>query len=103
MGRSQLKVFVGKGSGFTVPAEMTIREVGAVQEDLLTLLGRKNKRFELQMGSVVRIDTAAVQVLLSAKRTAEKAGRHIEFIDPSERCLEVTRQLGLDHDLFGQP
>lgn len=96
-----MEILSGKKSALDAPGEMTIRQVTALKEDLLSVLEKGKSKVVLKMDAVEQIDTAAIQVLLSAKKTAQKKGREFELQNPSETCQEVAIQLGLEGALFG--
>jgi anti-anti-sigma regulatory factor len=53
------------------------------------------------MDSVGHVDTAALQVLVSARRTAAALGRELVLARPSEAVRGVADRLGLERALFG--
>ncbi|MDH5527891.1 MAG: STAS domain-containing protein [Nitrospirota bacterium] len=93
---------LGNSSGVLVaPADMTIRLAAELAADLLSALkGKKAERLELKASDVEHIDTAALQVLLSAKRSAREQGREFVITNPSQAFRETAVQLGLDTALL---
>lgn len=83
------------------PETMTIHSAGDLRDDLLRVIKGRRKRLELRLGSVERMDTSAVQLLLAAKRTADGAGRDFVLSEPSTACREAVAKLGLEAALFG--
>lgn len=57
---------------------------------------------EIDLSQVSELDTAGVQLLLMAKREAEKANYRLDFIHHSAALLEVIELLNLGSD-FGDP
>ncbi len=96
-----MEILSGKKSALSAPGEITIRQVSALKEDLLAVLEKGKGKIVLKMDAVEQIDTAAIQVLLAAKKTAQKEGRAFELQNPSDTCQEVAIQLGLEGALFG--
>ena len=57
---------------------------------------------ELNLEGVSEIDTAGVQVLLVAKRAAEKRGKVFNITSHSEAVVQVFEMLNIAHE-FGDP
>lgn len=51
---------------------------------------------ELDLSSLVDIDTAGIQLLLALRRTREKAGTPVRIVHPSPSVLDAFRLVGLE-------
>ena len=50
----------------------------------------------LDLSDVTRCDTAGIQLLISAKRTAEEAGKGFLISEISEAVLETAKCIGVE-------
>ncbi|MBF0462033.1 MAG: STAS domain-containing protein [Magnetococcales bacterium] len=72
--------------------------------DLLLLLLRESlagegataEPLQVDLAEVTDVDTAALQVFVSARRTAEQAGRSLVLVSANEKVRERFRLTGLD-------
>lgn len=96
-----MKVLGNSSGALVAPADMTIRLAAELASDLLAALKGKDKKVELEASDVEHVDTAALQVLISAKRSAREQGREFVITNPSQAFRETAVQLGLDSALLG--
>ena len=80
---------------------LDIYAAGEVHAQLQQLL-RAHPRLELDLSRVEEIDTAGVQLLMSAKRTASAQGRTLRLVAHSPAVLE-TLELCQLLGFFGDP
>jgi len=75
-------------------AELTIYRAGEIKQQLQALL-QGGAAFEIDLSRVVEIDTAGVQLLMSAHREAQARGRALRFVRPSAAVDEALTLLAL--------
>ncbi|MFQ5509392.1 MAG: STAS domain-containing protein [Leptospirillia bacterium] len=95
-----MELLSDEGGKLSAPPDLGIQRVEALKKDLLEALGDARDQVVMSLKDVSRMDTAAVQVLLAAKKSADGLGRGFVLEDPSEACSELTKQLGLFSVLF---
>ncbi|MDH4228295.1 MAG: STAS domain-containing protein [Nitrospirota bacterium] len=86
------------------PEEMTILRAAELASDLLEVFGEPGGnpgRVVLKADDVAHVDTAALQILVSAGRSARERGGELVIQDPSPVFRETVEQLGLEKVLFG--
>lgn len=81
-----------------LPARITIHEVRALHQQLLAQIGAWE--LVLDGSRVEQVDTAGLQLILAARRSAEAAGGRLEWRPLPAAVLHATRALGLDGE-FG--
>lgn len=81
-------------SDIVLPATCGLREVGALKDGLLPHLDSEQV-VAVDAAAVERIDTAALQVLVSFVRERHAQARKIEWRGLNEAFLEAVRLLGL--------
>lgn len=74
-------------------AEFAISQVAEMTQTILTAL-REAKEVSLDLGAVGRIDAAALQVLLAARKEAEALGVSL-ILSASEPVLAYASSLGV--------
>lgn len=90
------------GGALVAPEELTIHLVEGLRDDLIAALRDEGGEgpITIVLDGVRVVDTAALQVLLSARRTAA-TGRGVAFERPAGPVVELAAQLGLEQPLFG--
>lgn len=68
---------------------MTIYTCGELKPRLLEELGAHPDAGELDLAHVVELDTAGLQVLLTARRFASDAGRELRLVNASHVVADV--------------
>jgi len=68
----------------------------------LTRVLSEQRDLRVNLAQVSEVDSSGVQLLLAAKRAAEKHGHSFELVAHSEAMLEVMELLQLSH-VFGDP
>ena len=87
-------------NGYLAAEQLTIHTAGQLKQELLAAIDTDGP-VTLVMDRVVQIDTAAIQLLLSARRTLTGSGRELTITQPSEAFLQTVSQLGLADALLG--
>ncbi|GEM_PF-2603788 len=83
-----------------LPAALVIRDVAAVAEALLASLAAG--ALVVNASAVDSVDTAGLQLLVAAERSARERGIAARWLGPSEPLVRAARALGVDHALsFG--
>jgi anti-anti-sigma factor len=72
-----------------IDGEMTVYSCGALKPQLLAQLTKHPDATELDLSRVIEIDTAGLQVLLTARRHARESGRDLSVRNPSRAVTEV--------------
>ena len=72
----------------TLEADLTIYNAVATRSQLLDAV-RKLKTLELDLSQVGEMDTAGFQLLVLAKREAQRLGRNLRIVAHSPAVLEV--------------
>jgi len=83
-----------KSVGVKLPAQFDIRVVREVHASLREELLR-SQGLQVDASAVQTTDTAALQLLLVARRAAQSAGHSFEWIETSEALRATSRLLGL--------
>ena len=84
----------------TIEGELTIRNGAALREQLRTALA-ENDEVELNMAAVSEFDSAGLQLLIAAKKSAVAAGKTLRFTDSSRPMVDVLDLYGLLDELMG--
>ena len=84
----------------TLPADLTIREVGELRDDWLrwvqeALADDASDTLPLLAAGVKQIDSAGTQLLLSLDRLALQQQRPLRLVAPSPALVEACAQLGM--------
>jgi len=82
--------------------ELTIHTAAELWPRLLREL-EANKTLRIGLADVTELDTAGLQLLLTARRDAERRGGAVEFADPSQPLLEALEIAALDGALRPMP
>ena len=80
----------------SVTGALTVAEVGALRTLLLEALG-ESPRVQVDLGQVVEIDVAGVQLLCAAHRLAASSGRLLEITAAGECVRQLVRGAGFTH------
>lgn len=75
-----------------VAGEMTVYTAAALKQDLLAAIARHDQAKLLDLSEVTEIDTAGLQLLLTARRHAANTGRELLLAEPS-RAVRSTLEL----------
>ncbi len=81
-----------------IDEELTIYQAGTIRDELKNLIAEHDS-IKLDLKNIERCDTAGIQLLYSAKITAEKLNRQLVFVNPSECLMELVNQTGMDSEL----
>ncbi|MDB6087476.1 MAG: hypothetical protein JWN85_260 [Gammaproteobacteria bacterium] len=84
-----------------VDGEMTVYTCGELKRQLLAHLTEHGDATELELSRVTEIDTAGLQILLTARRHAGELGREMRVANPSGAVLEVLELCRLTDLLAG--
>jgi len=75
--------------------ELTIYRAAELKATLLAALAGGNGAIEIDLGGVTEIDSAGVQLLLAARRSAQAAQRAFALVGESDAVADVFRLLDL--------
>jgi len=81
-----------------LPDNLDIRGVESLHEQLELALGA-GKNIKLLGRNVVRLDTAAIQVLIAFKKEVEIRHLKLKWIEPSSTVVDVFSFLALDAEI----
>lgn len=98
---SKAKKSPGKNAQLRVEGEMTIFRAAELKETMLAALEMANT-LEVNLSGVTEFDTAGVQLLMLAKKTAQAAERELRLTGHSPAVLEALELLHLV-SYFGDP
>ena len=84
-----------------IESEMTIYEAQDINTKLKQHIHACDK-IELGLEGVTELDTAGVQILLMAKRSAEQSGKAFHITSHSDAVVQVFELLNIAHE-FGDP
>lgn len=93
--------FDAKTGRLRITGELTIYQAAAAKAELLKAMDSGRLR-EIDLGAVTELDTAGLQLLLLAKRTAAERGEALQLVNHSEPVLDVLTLLNVDAAL-GDP
>ena len=79
-----------------VSGEMTIYTCGQLKPLLLAELAAHPDAIRLDLSQVVELDTAGLQLLMTARRFATEAGRDLKITQPSQVVADVLELCKLD-------
>ena len=94
------------GAVLKIGKSLSIHQVTALREELLSTL-EKHEQLVLALDEVETCDAAGIQLLCSARKTADAAGKIVMICSPSSAVLDVLREIGnnaqdfLDNEDFG--
>ncbi|MGA1874225.1 MAG: lipid asymmetry maintenance protein MlaB [bacterium] len=83
-----------KGICLGLEGELTIQGVSNLKETLLKHLSEESS-LEVNLEGVTHIDTAGLQILYAAQKTAVQQGKVLSLKRPSSAFLEAARLAGL--------
>lgn len=95
--RAGRKAAPAASGGLVLPAELTIYHAAALRAQFADALAAGQSRFDL--AQVTEFDSAGLQLLLAARRSAVQDGRAIEFANAPRVVLEVAATYALDERL----
>lgn len=94
--------FTAIGDGhFGLAGELCIFHAAELKPHLLEAL-EAGAECDIDLAQVTEVDTAGLQLLLGAKREAERRGCRLGFVNHSEPVLEALDLVNLARD-FGDP
>ena len=79
----------------SIDGALTINEVADLGKNLLASI-EANTSLSLDLSQVMDCDTAGIQLLLSAKKTAENLKKTFSVIYTSQSVLSTARQIGIE-------
>lgn len=79
--------------------ELTIASAAAVREQLLAAL-RNDAPLDIDLSAVDEFDSAGMQLLLAAKKSAELTGKALRLTHPSRAITDVLALFGLTDSLI---
>jgi anti-anti-sigma factor len=86
----------GNRARFAPTGALTIYEAPFLKAGLLQALAAGGE-LTVDLGGVEEMDTAGLQLLLLARREAQRANRPLRIASPSPGCREVLARYGLAH------
>ena len=84
-----------------IEGELTIVRAAALHAELLMLL-QDERNLDIDLSAVSEVDSAGLQLLLLAKRTALAHGSELRLLGHSPAVLELLQLFNLSH-YFGDP
>ncbi len=78
-----------------IKGELTVYESEIVRDELLICMSESDS-LALDLDNVNECDTAGIQLLCSAKKTAEKSGKYFSLSTISEVVREAAIRIGLN-------
>ena len=87
----------GKDTVVKVGATLSIYEVTALRDEIVSHLDTHG-RLILDLGAIVKCDAAGIQLLYSARKTADKKGKSVMIRNPSSAVSRVVDDLGGNMD-----
>ncbi len=80
-----------------LPAELRIVTVGAIREELLAALLRAGE-LTVNLGRVTSCDTAGLQVLVAARKSAERMGKTMRCVAIPAVVSQFAEDLGISFE-----
>ncbi len=77
-----------------IEGALSVYEVAELREKILAYL-EKNKELILDLDEVTECDTAGIQLLYSARKTAEEEGKTFTVTSASDPVFEAITRIGL--------
>ena len=78
---------------------ISVYEAASLREELLSYL-KENNELILDLSEVTECDTAGIQLLCSARITAEQEGMAFELTSVSDPVIDAMNRAGLNPDEF---
>lgn len=75
--------------------EWTINEAAQLRERLIACIDASGGACRLDMSAVSACDSAGVQLLLAARRSAQQRGHQLELLQPSDAVRQSLLRYGL--------
>lgn len=72
--------------------KLTVYEVEDMKKDLLTLLNSAKSELTLEMSEVEKLDMAAIQLLLSAAKSAKEQSCEFKLVNLNEQNIEALKK-----------
>lgn len=91
------------GATLNITGPVTIYEAAELREDLSACLD-EHPGMVLDLGGVEDCDTAAIQVLCAACKSAEHTGKPVSFQHPAKSVIQAAQRAGLvpEHPIFSK-
>jgi len=89
-------------AGLSLDGELTIYRAAELKELLLNALAAGSGDLEVDLSGVSEFDSAGLQLLMLAKKTAQQRGRELRLAGHSPAVLEVFELLNVAAH-FGDP
>jgi anti-sigma B factor antagonist len=77
-----------------IQGSLSIYEAAALREELLDRIAGETD-LELDLGGVTECDTAGLQLLYAARKTARKRDKHLRVVGAPQAVLDTLRSAGL--------
>ncbi|HEX8962017.1 MAG TPA: STAS domain-containing protein [Rhodocyclaceae bacterium] len=81
-----------------IDGELTIQTASARHAELLAALGSSDQ-LDIDLAGVVEVDSAGLQLLLAARKSALAAGKELRLVNASLTVLEALEFLALANQL----
>lgn len=82
----------------SLEGELTIYNAAETKSRLMDALGR-SEALDVDLSNVTEFDTAGLQLVMLAKREAERAGKALHYVNCSPMAREVFEFFNLDGQL----
>jgi anti-sigma B factor antagonist len=92
-----------KGRRMQIAGELTVYTATALYAEVLAALDKSARIEEMDLSAVTEIDTAGLQILLLARRSAQAAHRQLQVANPSPAVSGVLELLQLQDFVQGTP
>ncbi|MBW2107148.1 MAG: STAS domain-containing protein [Deltaproteobacteria bacterium] len=91
------------GATLSITGSMTIYDASELRQHLLACL-EEHPGMILDLSGVEDCDTAAIQVLCAARKSAELTGKPVSFQQPAGPVIEAAHRAGLvpEHPIFSK-
>ena len=84
---------------FKIKGSLSIYEVNHIQEKLMELL-QENDKIELDLNSINECDASGLQILYSARKTADELEKEIIFSRVSKTLKDTAVRIGIDPEII---
>lgn len=84
-----------KKGRLVIDGSLSIYDVNNIREKLIDFL-KANDSFELDLNNINECDAAGVQLLYSARKTADSIGKQMKIHGVSKKVKESAVRLGID-------
>ncbi len=77
-----------------IQGSLSVNDVAVLREELLERIGGETD-LELDLGGLTECDTAGLQFLCAARKTARKRDKHFRVVGVPQTVLDTLRSAGL--------